>query len=50
MRHLFKVGEPLGPRLATLHNLAFYGRLMCETREAITGGTWTELVERYEHA
>ena len=50
MRHLFKTGEPLGPRLATLHNLAFYARLMREIREAITSGTWTELVERYEHA
>ena len=50
IRHLFKAGEPLGPRLATLHNLAFYARLMEEIRSAITGGTWPDLVERYKLA
>lgn len=50
LRHLFKAGEPLGPRLATLHNLAFYARLMGEIREAITQGTWRELQARYERA
>jgi len=50
MRHLFKAAEPLGPRLATLHNLAFYARLMREIREAIQAGTWGELVLRYENA
>ena len=50
IRHLFKVDEPLGGRLATLHNLAFYARLMSEIREAITTGTWPALVERYQHA
>lgn len=28
LRHLFRVGEPLAARLATLHNLRFYSRLM----------------------
>lgn len=28
LRHLFMVGEPLGGRLASLHNLRFYMRLM----------------------
>lgn len=50
VRHLFKVGEPLGPRLATLHNLAFYARLMREIREAIVAGTWPELMARYANA
>jgi len=50
IRHLFKAGEPLGSRLATLHNLAFYARLMREIRQAISGGTWPELVERYERS
>ncbi|MEA2552614.1 MAG: queuine tRNA-ribosyltransferase [Fimbriimonadaceae bacterium] len=50
MRHLFKADEPFGPRLATLHNLAFYARLMQEIREAIQGGTWPELLKRYAHA
>jgi queuine tRNA-ribosyltransferase len=50
MRHLFKAGEALGPRLATLHNLAFYGRLMQEIRSAIEGGSWQALMERYAMA
>jgi len=48
LRHLFKVQEPLAARLATLHNLAFYARLMREIREAIENGTWADLVARYE--
>ena len=28
LRHLFRVGDPLGGRLASLHNLRFYERLM----------------------
>jgi len=47
LRHLFKAGEPLGPRLATLHNLAFYARLMDEIRDAISSGTWHALCARY---
>lgn len=50
MRHLFKAGEFLGPRLATLHNLSFYARLMDEIRQAIELGTWPELMNRYERA
>ncbi len=50
LRHLFKAGEPLGARLATLHNLAFYARLMNEIREAISKGTWRGLAERYAGA
>lgn len=50
IRHLFKAGEALGPRLATLHNLAFYARLMEEIRAAIETGTWKELEERYANA
>lgn len=50
LRHLFKVGEPLGARLATLHNLSFYARLMAEIREAIEQGSWPELCARYAHA
>lgn len=47
MRHLFVAGEPLAGRLATLHNLAFYARLMAEIREAISSGSWPTLMERY---
>jgi queuine tRNA-ribosyltransferase len=50
VRHLFKASEPLGPRLATLHNLAFYARLMAEIRDAIEHGSWPDLVERYAKA
>jgi queuine tRNA-ribosyltransferase len=50
IRHLFKASEPLGARLATLHNLAFYARLMEEIRDAIQHGTWPQLLERYAHA
>jgi queuine tRNA-ribosyltransferase len=35
LKHLEKCGEILGPRLATIHNLRFYQRLMTDIREAI---------------
>ncbi len=50
LRHLFKAGEPLGARLASLHNLAFYARLMAEIREGVELGTWAGLMERYARA
>jgi queuine tRNA-ribosyltransferase len=50
LRHLFKANEPLGARIASLHNLAFYARLMQEIREAISTGTWPDLVARYANA
>jgi queuine tRNA-ribosyltransferase len=50
LRHLFKAGEPFGARLATLHNLSFYARLMREIREAIEGGGWEGLEARYKWA
>jgi queuine tRNA-ribosyltransferase len=33
LRHLFRVGDPLAGRLATIHNLRFYMRLMEELRK-----------------
>lgn len=50
LRHLFKAGEPLGPRLGTLHNLWFYARLMREARSAIEDGTWPTFEDRYRLA
>lgn len=50
MRHLFKAGEPLGARLATLHNLAFYARLMEDLRSAIESGAWAAASARYSQA
>jgi queuine tRNA-ribosyltransferase len=38
LRHLDKCGEMLGPRLATLHNLRFYQRLMAGIRDAVQAG------------
>ena len=38
LRHLFKEGETLGMRLATLHNLRFLLRLTAEARQAILEG------------
>lgn len=35
LRHLFMVGEMVGPILLSLHNLAFYQRLMTQARNAI---------------
>ena len=50
IRHLFKAEEFLAMRLATLHNLAFYARLMQEIREAIIKDDWTMLESRYANA
>jgi queuine tRNA-ribosyltransferase len=40
LRHLFISGEVLGGMIASLHNLAFYSRLMREAREQIQAGTF----------
>jgi queuine tRNA-ribosyltransferase len=50
IRHLFKAGELLGSRLASLHNLAFYARMMQEIRDAIDNDSWPDLLKRYESA
>jgi queuine tRNA-ribosyltransferase len=42
LHHLFAADEMLGPTLLTLHNLAYYLRLMSETREAIHAGRFDE--------
>lgn len=41
--HLFRTKELLGYRLATIHNLWFYERLMDQIREAIEEGTFESL-------
>ena len=38
LRHLFVCGDLLGPRLATLHNLRFYYRLLEDAGRAIAAG------------
>ncbi len=42
LRHLFKAEEMLAMRLAVMHNLYFYNRLMERIREAIDGGTFSD--------
>ena len=44
LRHLVKCSEILGPRLATIHNLHYYQKLMSDIRAAIVAGTMTEFV------
>lgn len=50
IRHLFKAQEPLAGRLATLHNLSFYARLMQDIRTAIETNTWSDLKSKYANA
>jgi queuine tRNA-ribosyltransferase len=42
VHHLFMAQEMLGPILLSLHNVAFYCRLMQEIRAAITAGTFDQ--------
>ena len=50
-------GEPLGPRLLSLHNLHHYNALMAEARAAIAAGRYAayardklEAIDRHEHS
>ncbi len=42
LRHLVKCGEILGPRLATIHNLHYYQKLMIDIRDSIRAGSLRE--------
>jgi queuine tRNA-ribosyltransferase len=42
LRHLFKAGELLGLRLATIHNLYFYMELIRRIRKEIDAGTFSD--------
>lgn len=48
IRHLFASKEPLGIRLATMHNLRFYLNLMTRIRSAIETGTFGQLHKTYK--
>jgi queuine tRNA-ribosyltransferase len=57
LHHLFKCGEPLGPRLLSIHNLFHYHSLMAEARAAIEAGSYAayaeaklDAIDRHEHA
>ena len=45
LHHLFLAKEMLGPTLLSLHNVAFYCRLMGEMREAIAEGRLAAFAE-----
>jgi queuine tRNA-ribosyltransferase len=47
LRHLLKVGDLLGQRLVTLHNLVFVGGLMADLRDAIAEGRLAEVAEGF---
>ena len=56
LNHLFKCGEPLGPRLLSMHNLHHYQSLMRDARVAIERGEYAawakaklEAIDRHEH-
>jgi queuine tRNA-ribosyltransferase len=56
LHHLVKCGEPLGPRLLSLHNLHHYLELMRSIRGAIDGGRYPAFarerlaaIDRHEH-
>ncbi len=48
IRHLFVSQEPLGIRLATMHNLRFYLNLMSRIRESIDNDKYGELLANYK--
>ena len=47
LRHLFKAEEMLAMRLAVMHNLYFYNRLMGRIREAIDTGSFADFRAEY---
>ncbi len=48
LRHLFKSEEPLGIRLATMHNLRFYLNLMQRVRDSIETGSFDQILKNYK--
>lgn len=47
IRHLFKTGEPLALRLATMHNLKYYLNLMKEIRKSLEYDYFAELLNGF---
>ncbi|MCC6427083.1 MAG: tRNA guanosine(34) transglycosylase Tgt [Phycisphaerales bacterium] len=47
LRHLFMVGEMLGPILVSLHNIRHFQRFMRDVRGAIATDGWDELVRKW---
>ncbi len=50
LHHLLKTGEHLGGTLLSLHNLAYYQRLMTRCRTAITSGTFSTFVDDFRRS
>ena len=48
LRHLFSVGEMLGPQMATFHNLYFYHTFMAQLRAAIREERFSEFYEGWK--
>lgn len=48
LRHLFMSSEPLGIRLATMHNLRFYLNLMARVRLSIETGKFSDMAANYK--
>jgi len=49
LRHFFNSGEMLGPILVSLHNLAFYQRLMVRIRQAIKRNEFANWAKRFDY-
>ena len=47
IRHLFKAKEVLGMRLAVMHNLYFYNKLMEKIRTALEEDTFDKFYNKY---
>jgi queuine tRNA-ribosyltransferase len=47
IRHLFMVGEMLGPILLTVHNLWFFQRFMARLRDLIPTGDWGTMLAEF---
>lgn len=47
LHHLFKIGEILGSRLNTIHNIHYYLQLMAEIRQAIDEGKFSQFEQRF---
>ena len=49
LHHLFKIGEILGSRLNTIHNIHYYLTLMAEIRESIAMDKFVEFEQKFLH-
>ncbi len=49
LHHLFKIGEILGLRLNTIHNIYYYNNLMQNIRSAITNGELSNFISNFHN-